>query len=106
MENLNIKPITRPIGDWFSIDIDNNEVVLQVIPEINLKECDGCYFNNHNSRGVKRCCEYRPYIGNCYWGLRNDKQGVIFKEVQPEPELNLCEFCTTESCEGCPLYDN
>ena len=105
MENLNTNPKfnTRPIGDWFSIDIDNNEVVLQVIPEINLKECDGCYFDG---KGAKKCYEYRPYIGNCHFGLRGDKQGVIFKEIKPEPELNLCEYCTLENCEGCPLYDN
>ena len=61
----------RKIGEVFEID----GVKLQV--EEGSIGCVGCYFDKD-----KECFDHWDITGECHWSARENKKGVIFKEVK------------------------
>ena len=61
----------RKIGEVFEID----GVKLQV--EEGSMGCVGCYFDED-----KECFDHWDITGECHWSVRENKKGVIFKEVK------------------------
>ena len=98
--------ITRPIGDIFYVE--QEKVFLQVVPDDEKFEtptCRGCYFYHYSKETGKATisCIDLDIIGDCGDNVRDDGKSVHFVKVEPEPELNLCRDCPSNSCEECPL---
>jgi hypothetical protein len=64
----------RKIGEVFQL----GNVKLRVEKSYKWNSCEGCYI----TRLEGKCSDYYRLTGNFLMGDRNDKQDVIFKEVE------------------------
>lgn len=82
------------------------KVFLKVVPDI-MGSCEGCFLREREkdlSLGCS-CVPYRELLGHCGSPSRADGQGVIFKEEQPQMELEPCIGCHQENCNECIVFN-